>query len=102
MRYTFSSCDIRSVVKVFFAPGDLDLKPKIGVPIYIPKCIKARGCRHVCNILSKVTDLCYVETKYDGERMQIHVDLTLPLALQIQIFSKSRNDSTKERSDIIP
>lgn len=78
------------------------LKPKIGVPIYIPKCIKGRGIGHVCNSMAKIDTEIYVETKYDRERMQIHVDLTLRLDQQVQIFSKSRLNSTKNREGVIP
>lgn len=52
--------------------------------------------------MAKIDTEIYVETKYDGERMQIHVDLTLRLDQQVQIFSKSRLNSTKNREGVIP
>jgi DNA ligase-4 len=52
--------------------------------------------------MARCGDSCYVETKYDGERMQIHVNLSLPLDKQVQIFSKSRKDSTKDRYEVVP
>jgi DNA ligase 4 len=74
----------------------------MGLPIEVPKCTKGHGCRHVCSLLSKSADSCYVETKYDGQRMQIHVNLSLPFDKQIKIFSKDLNDSTKRRQEILP
>jgi ATP dependent DNA ligase domain len=68
----------------------------------IPECRKGLGCRHVCTTLREFTEECYVEVKYDGWRMQIHVDLSLPEEKQIRIYSKDRNDSTKDRREILP
>ena len=76
--------------------------PRIGVPIASPIFNKGYGCRHLCKELAAYTKSCYVETKYDGQRMQIHVDLSLPIDKQIQIFSKKGQDSTKRREEIIP
>jgi DNA ligase 4 len=76
--------------------------PQVGVPIQIPSCFKAQGCRHACVSLASYAKSCYVETKYDGHRMQIHVDLTLPLNQQVKIFNKSRKNGTKDREEIIP
>ncbi|KAG8836098.1 hypothetical protein FRC17_010031 [Serendipita sp. 399] len=55
------------------------LSPVVGVPV-------------------ETAERVYCETKYDGERMQIHVDLSLPFSQQITIFSKSKRDSTADRS----
>lgn len=38
--------------------------------------------------------------KYDGERIQVHVDMSTPW--RIRIFSRSGRDSTYERSTIMP
>ena len=78
-----------------------DFGPRTGVPINLPSCGKGHGCRHVCTTVSRTANSCYVETKYDGQRMQIHVNLALPEHQQIVIFSKNRKDSTKDRWDII-
>lgn len=43
-----------------------------------------------------------METKYDGERVQVHVDRTLPRHQQVQIFSKSTRDSTEDRARLVP
>ena len=94
--------DLPTIVTSFCGSEELEFSPKIGVPVQIPKNSKAHGCQHACNVLRKLTKTCYVETKYDGQRMQIHVDLTRPYDSQVQIFSKDRNDSTKARAEIIP
>jgi len=71
--------------------------PQLGTPVNIPKAIKASGpC--LASPLSKLTGQVWAEIKMDGERMQIHVDRSKPEAQQIQIFSKSHRDSTKERA----
>ncbi|KAK9236484.1 ATP dependent DNA ligase domain-containing protein [Lipomyces kononenkoae] len=71
------------------------LKPTVGVPVRIPSCYKARKFSDVqreCNF-----DISFVETKYDGERMQIHLSLNPPF---IKIFSKSGRESTNDRTGI--
>src|SRR5579859_1227611 len=99
--------DCRNTDLVFISKEILNTNPetfapKVGVPIHIPVCEKGHGCRHACQTISQFGyDSCYVETKYDGQRMQIHVDLTLPIDQQIKIFSKNRKDSTKDRWEII-
>ncbi|KAG8788433.1 hypothetical protein FRC15_004408 [Serendipita sp. 397] len=72
------------------------LTPVVGVPVEIPKCYKGRSCEDALRPL-RTAERVYCETKYDGERMQIHVDLSLPLPRQIVIFSKSKRDSTSDR-----
>ncbi|KZT61412.1 hypothetical protein CALCODRAFT_9671 [Calocera cornea HHB12733] len=70
--------------------------PKLGVPVEIPKCVKGHSCGYAMQRLS-TSDRLYAETKYDGERMQIHFDLSRPAGSEIQIFSKSKRDSTADR-----
>ncbi|POW05905.1 hypothetical protein PSHT_10595 [Puccinia striiformis] len=84
-------------------PADLEqllrslTKPQLGTPVNIPKAVKASGpC--LAAPLSKLTGQVWAETKMDGERMQIHIDTSKPHDRQIQIFSKSHRDSTKERA----
>ncbi|KAG8827284.1 hypothetical protein FRC19_004490 [Serendipita sp. 401] len=72
------------------------LTPVVGVPVEIPKCYKGRSCEDALRPL-RTAERVYCETKYDGERMQIHVDLSLPLPRQIVILSKSKRDSTSDR-----
>lgn len=96
--------DLTTVANLLFRAGDAEditITPQIGIPIQIPSIFKAQGCRHACIAISRQDQSCYVETKYDGLRMQIHVDLSLPLDQQVQIFSKSRKNSTKNREEII-
>ncbi|KAG9037569.1 hypothetical protein FRB95_005151 [Tulasnella sp. JGI-2019a] len=73
--------------------------PTLGTPIEIPKCVKGQDCQSILNIMRGPggSPVLWAETKYDGERMQIHVDLSLPTAPAIQIFSKSKRDSTMDR-----
>lgn len=44
--------------------------------------------------------MVWVETKYDGERAQIHVDFLPSGVPNITIFSKSKRDSTQDRAAI--
>ncbi|KAI0761918.1 hypothetical protein BC629DRAFT_1682669 [Irpex lacteus] len=76
--------------------GSWDVTPQIGVPVQIPKCLKARGCADTIKHLRGSTKL-WVETKYDGERAQIHVEVDERGKSRITIFSKSRRDSTMDR-----
>ncbi|KAG8894802.1 hypothetical protein FRC00_008421, partial [Tulasnella sp. 408] len=73
--------------------------PKFGVPIEIPKCMKGQGCKKVVEALQNGPqfETAWAETKYDGERMQIHIDQTRELGDQIRIISKSKRDSTLDR-----
>ncbi|KAK0501203.1 hypothetical protein EDD18DRAFT_1347295 [Armillaria luteobubalina] len=69
--------------------------PKLG----IPKSLKGQGCSHALSLL-RSAKVVWVETKYDGERAQIHVDV-LPSGIpNITIFSKSKRDSTRDRTAI--
>ncbi|KAI0080151.1 hypothetical protein K474DRAFT_1704941 [Panus rudis PR-1116 ss-1] len=76
----------------------LELSPEIGVPVSIPKCQKGQGCAHSLKLLSKAKKV-WAETKYDGERTQIHVEIVDERTYQsrITIFSKSKRDSTLDR-----
>ncbi|KAK0218025.1 hypothetical protein IW262DRAFT_1463334 [Armillaria fumosa] len=48
----------------------------------------------------RLAKVVWVETKYDGERAQIHIDV-LPSGIpNITIFSKSKRDSTQDRAAI--
>jgi hypothetical protein len=93
--------DLTTIANLLYSE-DHNIVPRIGVPISIPSSHKAHGCRHACKMMADYDQSCYVETKYDGQRMQIHVDLSLPLDQQVQIFSKDRKNSTKHREEIIP
>lgn len=62
----------------------------------IPKCVKGRGCKDALNTLRR-SKKAWVETKYDGERAQIHVQIEDDGRSRITIFSKSKRDSTLDR-----
>ncbi|KIM90611.1 hypothetical protein PILCRDRAFT_1874 [Piloderma croceum F 1598] len=74
-------------------------QPRIRTPIEIPKSVKGRGCvdalKHFPN-----SHKVWAETKYDGERAQIHVEVREDGSSHITIFSKSKRDSTLDRYGI--
>lgn len=49
--------------------------------------------------MSGSTD-CWAEIKYDGERAQIHVEILDDNSSRLTIFSKSKRDSTLDRSGV--
>ncbi|KAF8603783.1 hypothetical protein BDV93DRAFT_544423, partial [Ceratobasidium sp. AG-I] len=83
--------------------GAAAFEPLINVPIEIPKCHKARSVKDSLDVLvSSGAPKAFAEVKYDGERMQIHIDLSKPSHRQITIFSKSKRDSTLDRAGTHP
>ncbi|GAA5879400.1 hypothetical protein JCM3774_005229 [Rhodotorula dairenensis] len=74
-------------------------KPCIGVPVKIPKSQRPGTCRAATKDLKGPVA---VESKYDGERVQLHIDLSRPPGAQIRIFSKSGRDSTHDRRRLLP
>jgi DNA ligase-4 len=92
-------------------------KPCLGVPVEvrslnsamtcqlnylkIPKSAKGRSPRHALDVL-KLSSEIWAETKYDGERAQIHVRLNDQDDPQITIFSKSKRNSTLDRIAVHP
>jgi len=71
-----STCNLASISISVLDPN-YEVGPKIGFPFIIPKNLIGRGCLNACEqIIKKGREACYVETKYDGHRMQIHVDLS--------------------------
>ncbi|KAF4569964.1 hypothetical protein EYR36_009770 [Pleurotus pulmonarius] len=77
-------------------------QPRIGIPIQIPKSSKAQSCEHGLKFLQGAKKV-YAETKYDGERAQIHVEVprdgTKP---RVTIFSKSTRNSSLDRIGVLP
>ncbi|CAK5267619.1 unnamed protein product [Mycena citricolor] len=65
----------------------------------MPKSEKGRSCLHALERLQNSTEI-WAETKYDGERAQIHVKIRPGRPAHIQIFSKSKRDSTWDRHAI--
>ncbi|GAA5998995.1 uncharacterized protein JCM10292_003242 [Rhodotorula paludigena] len=74
-------------------------QPQLGVPVKVPKTERPGFCAHATRHLAGEVG---VETKYDGERLQIHIDQSLPPEQQIRIFSKSGRDSTWARRRLLP
>ncbi|CAA7267386.1 unnamed protein product [Cyclocybe aegerita] len=73
-----------------------DFAPKVGSPVAIPKSEKGRSCQHALDYLEG-SQKVWAETKYDGERAQIHVTVDIDGPSHITIFSKSKRDSTLDR-----
>ncbi|KAK6373377.1 hypothetical protein LTS17_008397 [Exophiala oligosperma] len=71
------------------------ITPGIGAMISRTPFVKARTIKHCCN--EARNRMMSVERKYDGEYCQVHIDLTKEPPSQIQIFSKSGKDSTRDR-----
>lgn len=76
-------------------------RPRWGVPVEIPKSAKGRSPLHALNVL-RPSNAIWAETKYDGERAQIHVRFRGRGDPQITIFSKSKRDSTLDRIAVHP
>lgn len=75
--------------------------PLIGVNVAIPKCKKGRSIRDTMKEFTgtryaEPSKAIWAETKYDGYRLQIHIDVQNPYP-KITIFSKSIRDSTQDR-----
>ncbi|KAI0051858.1 hypothetical protein FA95DRAFT_1533769 [Auriscalpium vulgare] len=78
-----------------------DDSPEFGSPVEIPKCDQGRGCKQA---LARLADCetVWAETKYDGERAQIHVRVSSSGSADIKIVSKSGRDSTLDRYALHP
>ncbi|KAJ7050474.1 hypothetical protein C8F01DRAFT_1067664 [Mycena amicta] len=90
---------IDDAASAFEAGGPLSFNPQIGQPVPIPKARKGRGCEDALAPLRSSKEI-WAETKYDGERAQIHVELCGQRTPRITIFSKSLRDSTWDRYGI--
>lgn len=81
----------------FEAGGTLvSAHPRWGVPVEVPKSAKGRSPLHALELLDTDGQI-WAETKYDGERAQIHVRFREGGEANIAIFSKSKRDSTLDR-----
>ena len=79
-------------------------KPIVGTRISTMESIQTKCTAHVYHYLSyeqKEEDFI-AELKYDGERMQIHLQCHDADTIDVKIFSKSGRDSTMDRSETIP
>ncbi|WOO77589.1 DNA ligase 1 [Vanrija pseudolonga] len=68
--------------------------------VQIPKCLKGRGIgdslKHFFNGDNPTCDTLVAETKYDGYRLQIHVQIGHD-GTTVTVFSKSKRNSTIDR-----
>lgn len=72
-------------------------RPALGICISVQECSQGKSIAHAMQVQQRNNEsVCFAEIKYDGERMQAHVDLDCP-DRQITIFSKSRRNSTNDR-----
>ncbi|KIJ62038.1 hypothetical protein HYDPIDRAFT_42295 [Hydnomerulius pinastri MD-312] len=76
-------------------------RPRWGVSIEVPKSAKGRSPLHALELLDSGGQV-WAETKYDGERAQIHVRFGEDEEMKIAIFSKSKRDSTLDRMAVHP
>ncbi|KAJ9104309.1 hypothetical protein QFC20_004591 [Naganishia adeliensis] len=76
--------------------------PVLGVNVEIPKCEKGRSIESALKMIAgphgRKTKEIWAETKYDGERMQIHVWRHHGRPC-VKIYSKSKRDSTEDRKE---
>ncbi|KAJ3408486.1 hypothetical protein HDV05_004963 [Chytridiales sp. JEL 0842] len=73
---------------------------EVGVMVSLMGLSKATSAKMVVKEMKQRHNepICFAEVKYDGERMQIHVDATvLNSPPKLQIFSKSKRNSTEDR-----
>lgn len=61
--------------------------------------MKSYSCAHALSLLSNSSQI-WAETKYDGERCQIHVEVLPNGKDKITIYSKSGRDSTQDRKGV--
>jgi len=91
--------DLDHVSEIFeMPPGERpQARPVVGQMVDVPKSRKGQTCKHALGFLKGSTKV-WAETKYDGERAQIHVQLPPGGGpAKITIFSKSKRDSTEDR-----
>ncbi|KAF8343411.1 hypothetical protein F5887DRAFT_1062181 [Amanita rubescens] len=77
----------------------VNLLGMVGSFIQIPKSQKGRSCLHALSYFKQAKRV-WVETKYDGERAQIHLEILPTGESKITIFSKSKRNSTQDREAI--
>lgn len=68
--------------------------------LQVPKSRKGQSCKHALLQFPDNAETVWAETKYDGERCQIHVEIRDEGVGHITIFSKSGRDSTFDRYGI--
>lgn len=80
-----------------FERNEEEFKPHVGVMIPIIHSIKLQGVKNAFNTFAARSSRVWVETKYDGERAQIHVQIMSDGTSHITIYSKSGRNSTLDR-----
>ncbi|KAL1746782.1 hypothetical protein HDZ31DRAFT_12942, partial [Schizophyllum fasciatum] len=91
--------DMRYATEAFERKEE-EVKPRVGTMIKIPKSMKLQGIKNAFNTFSARSSRVWAETKYDGERAQIHVRVKAHGVSDITIFSKSGRNSTSDRTAI--
>ncbi|WVQ79314.1 hypothetical protein IAT38_001411 [Cryptococcus sp. DSM 104549] len=76
--------------------------PVVGVNVKIPKCRKGRSVQDALKTFTGTSwaprsEAVWAETKYDGYRLQVHVEIIESQHPKITIYSKSTRDSTRDR-----
>jgi DNA ligase 4 len=71
-------------------------RPNVGTLIQIPKCVKGQSCAHTLRAIGGGSSRVWAETKYDGERVQIHLRISSDGTSEITTFSKNKRDSTHD------
>ncbi|KAJ3731805.1 hypothetical protein DFJ43DRAFT_1077544 [Lentinula guzmanii] len=89
--------DMDAAAKAFESGNEVGPRP--GTQIGVPKSQKGRSCKHALSFFPESSQV-WAETKYDGERAQIHVQVIPSQKPRITIFSKSKRDSTGDRRAI--
>ncbi|KAK7061121.1 hypothetical protein VNI00_000857 [Paramarasmius palmivorus] len=83
-----------------FQRGEKRFRPSFGIQLAVPKSRKGRSIHDALSPF-QASEIIWAETKYDGERAQIHIQVTNGTPT-IKIFSKSKRDSTNDRIAVHP
>ncbi|KAF5351502.1 hypothetical protein D9758_007192 [Tetrapyrgos nigripes] len=84
-----------------FEHNVLATAPRIGIQVQMPKSEKGRSPLHALKLF-RTPDLIWAETKYDGERAQIHIEIVEGEEPRLNILSKSKRNSTLDRRAVHP
>jgi DNA ligase-4 len=79
------------------AERDKWLTPEMGINIAIMSSQKCTGLADIYKNYSG--QIVAVETKYDGERLQVHMFTGADGNFMIRVFNKSKRDATQERQN---
>ncbi|EIM86610.1 DNA ligase/mRNA capping enzyme, partial [Stereum hirsutum FP-91666 SS1] len=101
MRKAFDARGTFEEAALVFEGGEEQVNPVVGKKLQIPKCVKGQGCKQALRHFKDASTV-YAETKYDGERVQLHFWLDEHGVSHIKIYSKSGRDSTLDRAALHP